>query len=86
MENNYTKEQVKDITTREKKALEILQEMNVTPAAVIQKVRMNTSDGAEIFVDKIIPYLADTKYVLKSDGTYEEKIVATESTNDKEVA
>lgn len=86
MENNYTKEQVKDITTREKKALEILQEMNVTPAAVIQKVKMNTSDGAEIFVDKIIPYLADTKYVLKSDGTYEEKIVATESTNDKEVA
>ena len=86
MENNYTKEQVKDITTREKKALEILQEMNVTPAAVIQKVRMNTSDGTEIFVDKIIPYLADTKYVLKSDGTYEEKVVATESTNDKEVA
>lgn len=68
----YTNEQIEDITTREKKALEMLREMQVTPAAFIQKVGMRTQEGTEVFADQLTPYLRDTKYTRKSDGTYEE--------------
>jgi len=70
MEHNYTEEQVKDITTREKAALEFLKNNNLSPAAVISKTKLQTEDGAEVFADKLTPYLQDTKYVRKSDGSY----------------
>lgn len=55
---NYTEEQVKDITEREQKGLEALKALNLTPAAQISKVQM----GSDIFADKLIPFLQDTKY------------------------
>lgn len=80
MENNYTKAQIKDITSREKKGIELLKELKLTPASIISKTKMQTTDGAEVFADQLTPYLQDTKYVRKSDGTYEERMKVTEST------
>lgn len=56
---NYTDEQVKDITEREQKGLEALKALHLTPAAQISKVQM----GNDIFADKLIPFLQDTKYI-----------------------
>lgn len=56
---NYTDEQVKDITEREKKGLEALKALNLTPAAQISKVQM----GNDIFADKLVPFLQDTLYI-----------------------
>lgn len=83
MEHNYTEEQVKDITTREKDAIEYLKKNNLSPAAVISKTKLQTENGSEVFADQLTPYLQDTKYIIKTDGTYEERIVSTE-TNAKE--
>ncbi len=55
---NYTEEQVKDIQEREKKALEYLKDNGLTPAAIVEKVNV----GKDMFVDKVIPFLQDTKY------------------------
>ncbi len=54
----YTKEQIKDVEEREAKALVMLKELQLTPAAVLQKVNM----GGDMFVDKVICYLQDIKY------------------------
>lgn len=54
----YTDEQRKDIEERSQKASDALKELNLTPAAVIQKTKL--SEG--IFADQISVYLADTKY------------------------
>ena len=54
----YTQEQIKDIKERELKALEMLKELQLTPAAQIYKVNI----GNDTFADKLIPYLADIKY------------------------
>lgn len=55
---NYSDEEVKDITEREKKGLELLKQLQLTPAAIIQKVNM----GNDVFADKLIPFLQDFKY------------------------
>jgi hypothetical protein len=54
----YTKEMVEDITTREKKGLEALKELQLTPSAAVAKINL----GNDTFADKVTPYLADTKY------------------------
>lgn len=59
----YTEEQVLDITTREKKAIEMLKELKLTPSAIIHKVNV----GNDVFGDKVTPYLADTRYIKKGD-------------------
>jgi hypothetical protein len=58
MQDQYTKEQIKEVQEREKKALEYLKENHLSPAAVVQKVRV----GDDMFVDKVTPYLRDTRY------------------------
>lgn len=60
-----TEEQIKDITEREKKALEYLKENGLTPAAVIQKINL----GDNTFADKIIAYLQDVRYSQKPEDT-----------------
>ena len=57
----YTEEQVKDVEGREAKALEMLKELELTPAAFCQK----TNIGNDVFVDKITCYLQDTKFAEK---------------------
>lgn len=61
MENKYTKEQIKDIQEREKKALEFLKELQLTPACSIVKENI----GNDTFADKLYPYLADLKFTNK---------------------
>lgn len=56
--NQYTPEQEKDIREREAKAIEHLKELQLSPAAILQKVNV----GNDMFVDKVIPYLQDFKY------------------------
>ncbi len=58
----YTPEQISDITARESKGLEALKELGLTPAAAVQKTRIVTNTGEEMWVDKITPFLQDTKY------------------------
>ena len=80
MENNYTKEQIEDITTREKKGIELLKELNLTPASIISKSKLRTESGAEVFADQLTPFLQDTKYARNIDGTYSEAVKVTETT------
>lgn len=61
METTYTKEQVEETQEREKKALAFLKDLDLTPAAIVQKVNL----GEDMFVDKVVPYLRDTKYSSK---------------------
>jgi len=58
MNTQYTEEQVKDIEEREEKGLKALTDLQLTPAAIMQKVNI----GNDTFVDKVLPYLMDTKY------------------------
>lgn len=62
MDKKYTEEQIKDITEREKKALEALRELQITPAAQLIKVNIGSKELPDVFADKIIPFLQDTKY------------------------
>lgn len=55
---NYTEEMKKDIQTREKKALQCLKDLELTPAAQVYKQNI----GNDMFVDKVTPYLQDLKY------------------------
>lgn len=59
----YSDEQVKDITEREKKGIEALKKLHLTPAAQVSKLNL----GNDTFVDKVQPYLADTLYTEKKD-------------------
>ena len=63
MANKYTDEQVKDIQEREAKAIEALKELELTPSAYVMK----TNIGDDTFVDKVVPYLQDTKYADKKE-------------------
>ena len=54
----YSEEQKVDITEREKKALEMLKDLQLTPAAQVSKVQM----GNDVFADKVTPFLQDLKY------------------------
>lgn len=65
MNNPYTPEQIKDIQEREQKALDVLKDLQLTPAAAISKFRLVTNEGEEVWVDKVQPYLADFKYTPK---------------------
>lgn len=71
---NYTKEQMDDITSREEKALKALEELHFTPAAIVYKINV----GGDVFADKLQPYLKDTKYSKNEDGTYSEKVEKSE--------
>jgi len=55
---NYTKEQIEDITKREKECLDFLKEHQMTPSCQIQKVNV----GNDVFADKVVPFLMDLKY------------------------
>lgn len=55
---DYTKAQIADITEREKKGIEALKVLHLTPAAQISKVQM----GNDVFADKLVPFLQDTLY------------------------
>ncbi len=55
---DYTPEQIADIQEREAKALEMLKELQLTPAAQISKSNL----GNDVFGDKIQPYLRDLKF------------------------
>lgn len=68
---NYTPEEVKDITEREAKGLEALKELQLTPAAAVSKLNI----GHDSFVDKVQPYLQDTKYAKNESATEVEKSV-----------
>lgn len=59
--HEYTEEEKKDIEERVEKAKTMLAELNLQPSAQVQKV--NT--GNDIFADKVIPFLQDTKYTPK---------------------
>lgn len=60
---NYSKEQIEDVKIREGKALETLKELQLTPAAQITKVNV----GNDVFADRVIPFLQDTKYTEKKE-------------------
>lgn len=64
----YSEEQRKDIIAREKKGLEALKKLNLTPAAQVSKMNL----GNDTFVDKVQPYLADTLYTEKKDEPVQE--------------
>lgn len=59
---DYTKEQIADITEREKKGLEALRALELSPAASVKKVIIGNSNNHDIFADAVIPFLQDTKY------------------------
>lgn len=54
----YTKEQKDDISERVEKAKTLLKDLQLYPSAVVQKVNL----GEDTFADKVICYLADTKF------------------------
>lgn len=66
MQNTYTDEQVKDIQERTEKGIAYLKELDLAPAAVLNKVNIGT-EGKDIFADLVQPYLADTKYSKKNE-------------------
>lgn len=57
----YTEEMKKDIQEREAKALDYLKSLDLTPAAILNKVNL----GQDVFADKVTPFLQDTKYAKK---------------------
>lgn len=54
----YTDEMKKDIIEREKKGLEALKALDLTPAASTQMINI----GNDTFAVKLVPYLQDTKH------------------------
>lgn len=72
--DKYTPSEISDITEREKKGLEALKELQLTPSAVVQKVNV----GGDVFADKIIPYLADLKFKKNETNPESKESVATE--------
>ena len=60
--NKLNEKQIKDIQDREAKALAYLKANFLTPACIIEKVRIE----GDIFVDKLRPYLQDLKYTATS--------------------
>lgn len=64
---NYTEEQKKDITERVNKAIESLKELRLAPSALLQKVKISSENGADIYADQLQAYLQDVKYVKEGD-------------------
>lgn len=79
MENKYSRVQIDDIKGREKEGLEQLKKLRLTPACQIVKENI----GADVFADKLYPYLADTKFVLEGDKFVESTIPSPYVANKK---
>lgn len=73
---DYTTEQIADTISREKKALEVLKELQLSPAASVKKVIIGNSNGQDIFADMFIPFLQDTKYAKDAPQTQDADIKA----------
>jgi len=56
-----TDEQKKDIEERTYKAIAFLEEMKLTPAAILSYEKMDV-EGKDVFCTRIQPYLQDFKY------------------------
>lgn len=69
----YSPEEIKDIEAREKKGLEYLKELQLTPAAQVYKQNI----GNDMFVDKVTPYLQDIKYNKNEPAKEDKKSVDT---------
>lgn len=69
--NNYSEEQKQDIKARYDKCIAFLAENKMTPAAMIQKIKLDL-EGKDIFADQITCYLNNTK--IFDDG--EDEIVS----------
>lgn len=69
----YSDEQKTDIEERSKKGLEALQELQLFPQAIVTKGKIETTNGVELFADKVQPFLADTKYIVEGDVYIEKK-------------
>lgn len=68
---DYTRAQQEDIKERLAKAEIALKELHLFPSAVVQKV----NQGDDIFVDKVICYLQDSKYMpVKSPYESDKKV------------
>ena len=57
--HKYTPEEEKDIIERVEKANELLKELYLQPSASVGKKNL----GDDTFVDQVIPYLQDIKYI-----------------------
>lgn len=69
----YTDEQKNDIEERTAKALESLKELQLYPQAQVTKGKVTTTDGMELFADRVQPFLQDLKYVQDGDAYIEKK-------------
>lgn len=79
MNPKYTEEQIADITERETKALKTLEELKLTPSAVMSKIRLEGTEDS--FGDKVQPYLRDTKFVRDGDKFIEAILSTDKETN-----
>lgn len=59
---DYTPEQIEDIKSREAKGIEMLKELQLTPAVQMYAVNI----GNDSFAMKPFPFLQDTKYTAQS--------------------
>jgi len=60
---DLTTEQIEDIKERELKAIEMLRELQLTPAANT----VSSNIGGDHFAMKVVPFLQDTKYLGKKE-------------------
>lgn len=70
MIDKYSEEQIKNIQEREKKGLQALKDLQLTPACSAQMV--NT--GGDVFAIKLVPYLQDTQYTAQASPIQQEKV------------
>lgn len=76
----YTPEQVEDIKSRIQKAADFLKENQLEVSAVLTKVNV----GENIFADRVVPTLTDTKFKpIKSPYGGENSEQSTDSTPEK---
>lgn len=65
MNKEYTPEQIEDVKKREVMGIQALKDLELTPAAILNKVNL----GEDVFADKVTPFLQDTKYAKKDEPT-----------------
>lgn len=58
MANEYTPEQIADADERQSKGMQLLKDLQLTPAALVEKIHI----GHNVFSDKVTAFLQDTKY------------------------
>lgn len=73
MDNKYSPEQIIDVQEREKKALDFLKELELTPSAILSM----QNNGKDVFGIKVQPYLQDTKYQNKVSPLQQNDIIPT---------